>query len=92
MAIEDPNIPPEVATDPHIPEVTAAGDQNMQDLADALSTGLLPAPKTYRVIGPNRVHGTPPGDTFTLVLGSGQEAFLIDGGHVEIVVDEPPIQ
>jgi hypothetical protein len=75
-----------------------AGDTTMQNLADALSTGLLAPPvatapepepvaaaKTYRVTGPHIVLGTPSGETFTTVLDPGQEAFLIEVGHIAVV-------
>jgi hypothetical protein len=42
-------------------------------------------PRVYRVTGPQAVHDTRPGDTFTAVLDPGQEAFLVTVGHIEIV-------
>lgn len=40
------------------------------------------AQKQYRVTGPQRVHDTAPGDTFTANLDPGQETFLIEVGHI----------
>jgi hypothetical protein len=46
-------------------------------------------PVRYRVIGGSTVHETAPGDEFTLALPMGNEALLIQGGHIERV-DKPP--
>lgn len=46
--------------------------------------------KTYRVSGPHPVHGTRPGETFTKCLDPGQERFLLDLGHIEIVAAPGP--
>lgn len=55
--------------------------QEEQDLLDAGRVEIIPRP--YLVVGTSRVHDTDPGGTFTLGLPVGQEAALIEGGHIE---------
>lgn len=56
-----------------------------------LASGLLELlPNTYRVVGGSEVHGTQPGETFTMPLPIGQEALLVQGGHIERV-DAPRV-
>jgi hypothetical protein len=51
-----------------------------------LESGLLElVPQEYKVIGGSEVHGTKPGETFTAAIPLGQEALLIEGGHIEPV-------
>lgn len=50
------------------------------------ASGLLEiVPVRYRVTGGSTVHETAPGDEFTLALPMGNEALLIQGGHIERV-------
>jgi hypothetical protein len=42
-------------------------------------------PCEYKVIGGSQVYETNPGDTFTAALPMGQEAMLVQGGHIERV-------
>jgi len=65
----------------HIPEQIAEQPVDSSDGA-----------RCYLVTGPQRVHGTAPGDTFTAALDPGQEAFLIEVGHIETVRPESDIE
>jgi hypothetical protein len=66
---------------------------SVEDEAANLASGLLELlPNTYRVIGGSEVHGTKPGGTFTMAIPLGQEALLIEGGHIERVDDEPVVE
>jgi hypothetical protein len=52
-------------------------------------SGLLEiVPVRYRVIGGSTVHDTEPGGEFAAALPMGNEALLIEGGHIERV-DKP---
>lgn len=42
-------------------------------------------PVRYRVIGGSYVHDTAPGDEFEAALPMGNEALLVEGGHIERV-------
>lgn len=79
-------------TDDSAEAASVAGNTAMENLAGALTAG-LPADlgETYLVIGPHAVHGTAPGETFTAVLDTGQERFLIDVGHIRIVEHTPDV-
>jgi hypothetical protein len=49
-------------------------------------SGLLEiVPCKYKVVGGSVVHDTNPGDEFTAALPMGNEALLIQGGHIERV-------
>jgi hypothetical protein len=51
-----------------------------------VNSGLLAiVPRTYRVIGGSEVHGTQPGGEFEAALPMGNEALLLEGGHIELV-------
>jgi hypothetical protein len=51
-----------------------------------LASGLLEiVPRKYKVIGGSEVHETQPGEEFERALPLGQEALLIEGGHIERV-------
>jgi hypothetical protein len=51
-----------------------------------LANGLLEiVPQRYKVIGGSDVYETPPGEEFERALPLGQEALLIEGGHIERV-------
>ena len=54
---------------------------------------VLQEPRTYRVVGVNRVHETEPGDTFTRALTAAEEKALIKGHAIEVVDehDDDPI-
>jgi hypothetical protein len=55
-----------------------------------LASGLLEiVPQKYKVIGGSDVFETPPGEEFEQALTLGQEALLIEGGHIERVVEKP---
>jgi hypothetical protein len=47
-------------------------------------------PVTYRVIGGSVVHGTEPGEEFDAAIPIGNEAQLIQGGHIERVHKPAP--
>ena len=54
-------------------------------------SGLLAiVPVTYKVIGGSVVHGTEPGEEFDMGLPMGNEAQLIEGGHIERVERPEP--
>lgn len=57
----------------------------MSELRSSVTPVDVDAQRQYRVIGPQRVHGTRPGELFTAVLDPGQEAFLVEVGHIELV-------
>jgi hypothetical protein len=64
-----------------------------EDEATNLASGLLELlPNTYRVVGGSEVHGAKPGETFTMPLPLGQEALLVQGGHIERVDDTPVVK
>jgi hypothetical protein len=55
-----------------------------------LQSGLVEiVPVEYKVIGGSQVHGANPGDTFTTAIPIGQEALLMQGGHIERVKEKP---
>lgn len=41
-----------------------------------------PAEEEYTVVGPQRVFGHAPGDTFTALIHDPQRALLIESGHI----------
>lgn len=41
-----------------------------------------PGERTWKVIGPHKVHDTAPGATFTADLPAAQAALLIESGHI----------
>lgn len=47
-----------------------------------------PSEQTYRVIGPRRVHDTPPGGTFTATLTAEHESSLVEAGHIKRIDEE----
>lgn len=55
---------------------------------EAPNPALAPVPEpdegevTYKVIGPCKVHGHAPGETFTADLNPEAEALLIESGHI----------
>jgi hypothetical protein len=54
-------------------------------------SGLLEiVPCKYKVIGGSVVHDTKPGDEFTAALPMGNEALLVQGGHIERVEKPEP--
>jgi hypothetical protein len=54
-------------------------------------SGLLEiVPQRYRVIGGSDVYETPPGEEFERALPLGNEALLIEGGHIERVTEPAP--
>jgi hypothetical protein len=58
----------------------------VEDEAANLASGLLELlPRKYKVIGGSEVYETPPGEEFEAALPLGQEALLIEGGHIERV-------
>ena len=68
------------------------GAETAEDFDEAanLQSGLLEiVPREYKVIGGSNVHGADPGEVFTAALPIGQEAALIQGGHIERVDDKP---
>lgn len=66
---------------------------SVEDEATNLASGLLELlPRTYRVIGGSEVHGAKPGETFTMSIPLGQEALLVQGGHIERVDDKPVVK
>lgn len=53
-----------------------------------LQSGLLEiVPREYKVVGPTQVYETDPGGTFKVALTIGQEAHLVDAGHIRRVED-----
>lgn len=51
-----------------------------------VKSGLLEiVPQKYEVVGGSRVYETDPGGTFEAALPIGQEALLVDGGHIKRV-------
>lgn len=53
--------------------------------------------KRYRVVGPNRVAGHLPGETYKADYSAEHEQYLITAGHVEIVDakaddNNPPVE
>lgn len=50
---------------------------------------LAPVERRYRVVGSREVFDTEPGKEFERALRLEQEQMLIDGGHIELVDDEP---
>lgn len=58
---------------------------------DLVSKGLLEIlPSTYRNVGTQQVFGHDPGVTFEVALTVGQEAALLEGGHLERVNKPSP--
>lgn len=56
-----------------------------------LTSGLLEiVPRKYKVVGGSEVYGTQPGDEFEMALTIGQEAHLVNAGHVERVAEPKP--
>lgn len=56
------------------------------DEAANLASGLLEiVPRDYKIVGGSHVFETPPGETITRAIPQGQEALLIEGGHIERV-------
>jgi hypothetical protein len=54
-----------------------------------LASGLLEiVPHRYKVVGGSDVYETPPGEEFEAAIPIGNEALLIEGGHIERV-DQP---
>jgi hypothetical protein len=54
-----------------------------------LSSGLLEiVPRRYKVVGGSEVYETAPGEEFEAAIPLGNEALLIEGGHIERV-DKP---
>lgn len=61
------------------------------DEAVNLDSGLIEiVPQEYRVIGTSNVWGADPGETFTKALRVGEEAALVEGGHIERVEKPAP--
>ena len=59
--------------------------------ADNLQSGLLEiVPREYKVVGGSNVHGANPGESFTAALRVGEEAMLVEGGHIERVEKPAP--
>ncbi len=57
-----------------------------EDEATNIASGLLEiVPQRYKVIGGSDVYETPPGEEFDAALPIGQEALLIEGGHIKRV-------
>jgi hypothetical protein len=55
-----------------------------------LASGLLELmPQEYEVIGGSNVHGAEPGETFSAAIPLGNEAQLIEGGHIKLVEPKP---
>jgi hypothetical protein len=64
-------------------------DFTQDEETENVRSGLLAiVPSRYRVIGGSVVHDTPPGGEFAAALPMGNEALLIEGGHIERV-DKP---
>ena len=56
-----------------------------------LNSGLIEVvPQEYKVIGGSNVWGADPGETFTKAFRVGEEAALIEGGHIEPVKKPEP--
>ena len=56
-----------------------------------VNSGLLEiVPQRYKVVGGSDVFETPPGEEFEQALTLGQEALLIEGGHIERVEKPKP--
>jgi hypothetical protein len=47
-----------------------------------------PSEQTYRVVGPRRVHDTPPGGTFAATLQREHESSLVEAGHIQRIDEE----
>jgi hypothetical protein len=61
-----------------------------EEEAANLKSGLLEiVPRRYKVIGGSDVYETPPGREFEAALPIGNEALLIEGGHIERVEAKP---
>ena len=58
---------------------------------DLVARGSLEiVPRTYKVVGEHfQVFGADPGEKFEAALTAGQEAALLEGGHIKLVEDEP---
>lgn len=73
---------------------TFSMDYTPEEEADVLAFrggGLLEiVPSKYKVVGPNRVFETEPGEEFEAALTIGQQQHLIDSGQIERVVEKPP--
>jgi len=68
-----------------------AKDFSPEDEATNVESGLLEiVPRRYKVIGESNVHGANPGEEFEAALLLGQEAALIEGGHIEPVDELEP--
>jgi hypothetical protein len=66
-------------------------DLTQDEETENVRSGLLAiVPVTYKVIGGSTVHDTAPGGEFTRALPMGQEALLIEGGHIERVQKPEP--
>lgn len=56
------------------------------DEATNLQSGLIEiVPRRYKVVGASIVHATEPGGTFSAAFTIGQEAALMEAGHIERV-------
>jgi hypothetical protein len=61
------------------------------DELENLRSGLLEVvPARYKVVGDSTVYDTPPGGEFDRALTIGEEAHLVNAGHVERVPDTKP--
>ena len=61
-------------------ELELSGEQESEYLR---SKRLEILPREYRVVGAHTVYGAGPGKTFSAALQVGQEAALVDAGHIE---------
>lgn len=51
-----------------------------------------PTARSYTVVGPRKVLGHEPGETFTATLDPSQEQRLIAAGHLAVKAGNPPKQ
>lgn len=66
-------------------------DFSPDEEAANLHSGLLEiVPREYKVIGGSTVHDAKPGEVFTRALLIGEEAALVEGGHIERVNKATP--
>jgi hypothetical protein len=64
-------------------------DFSAEDETTNLDSGLLEVvPRKYKVTGTSRVHDTAPGEEFEVALRIGEEAHLVQAGHIKRVNEQ----